>query len=87
MQIKSGDIVFSIAGRDSGTYFVVVGVEENFAYICDGRGRKTDKPKKKKIKHLKAGFGHSDYIENKLAGGERVTNSELRIELRPYTES
>ena len=86
MQITPGDIVFSEAGRDSGGYFVVVAVEENYAYICDGRSRKTDKPKKKKIKHLKCGFGHSGYISEKLASGGKVTNSELRIELRPYLE-
>lgn len=86
MQITSGDIVFSEAGRDSGKYFVVVAVDGIYAYICDGKSRKTDKPKKKKLKHLKCGFGHSDYISQKLENGERVTNSELRIELRPYTE-
>ena len=86
MQITPGDIVYSKAGRDSGEYFVVVAVEENYAYICDGRSRKTDRPKKKKIKHLKCGLGHSEYISQKLESGGKVTNSELRIELRPYAE-
>ncbi len=87
MEIKPGDIVYSIAGRDNGNYFVVVGVDGFFAYICDGRGRKSDRPKKKKMKHLKSGFGHSEHIANKLANGEKVTNAELRIELRPYFEA
>lgn len=86
MEVSPGDIVYSIAGRDSGNYFVVVSVEGNYAYICDGRNRKTDKPKKKKIKHLKTGFGNADYISNKIKNGEKVTNSELRIELNPYME-
>ena len=86
MKVSPGDIVYSIAGRDSGSYFVVVAVEDNYAFVCDGRSRKTDKPKKKKIKHLKTGFGHSDYIANKLSNGDKVTNSELSIELNPYAE-
>ena len=87
MKVSPGDIVYSIAGRDSGTYFVVLSTEENFAYICDGKSRKTDTPKKKKIKHLKVGFGHSEYIAQKLENGDKVTNSELRIELSSYEEN
>ncbi len=86
MKVSAGDIVYSIAGRDAGSYFVVITADETFAYICDGRNRKTDKPKKKKIKHLKLGIGHSEYISNKLVSGTKVTNTELRRELSPYAE-
>lgn len=86
MEISPGNIVYSLAGRDNGSYFVVMAVTDNFAYICDGRNRKTDKPKKKKVKHLKTGCGHSDYIAHKIEKGEKVTNSELRIELKPYAK-
>ncbi|MBR0276919.1 MAG: RNA-binding protein, partial [Clostridia bacterium] len=81
MKVSAGDIVYSIAGRDSGGYFVVFQADESYAYICDGRNRKTDRPKKKKIKHLKLGFGHSDYIERKILSSIKVTNAELRREL------
>lgn len=86
MEVSPGDIVYSLAGRDKGNYFVVMSVSENYAFICDGRNRKTDKSKKKKIKHLKTGLGHSDYIEKKIKNGEKVSNSEIRIELDSYAE-
>ncbi len=86
MIISSGDIVYSIAGKDRGRYFAVMAVEENFALICDGRKRKTDRPKRKKVKHLKTGFGHSDLIDQKIKDGKTVTNAELKSELRPYSE-
>lgn len=86
MTISPGDIVYSIAGRDSGCYFAVMAVEDNFAFICDGRSRKTDKPKKKKVKHLKCGIGHSSYIAHKIENRETVTNRELKRELKPYVK-
>lgn len=86
MVISPGDIVYSMAGRDKGRYFAVIAVENEFALICDGRKRKTDKPKRKKVKHLKAGSGHSDFIEQKIKCGIKVTNAEFKAELKPYSE-
>ena len=86
MTISPGDIVCATAGRDSGAYFVIMAVEDDFAYICDGKSRKTDKPKRKKVKHLKYGFGHSGCIANKILNGEKVTNKELKIVLKPYVK-
>jgi len=85
MKFSPGNIVYSLAGRDSGKYFVVVSVIDNFAFICDGRSRKTDKPKKKKVKHLKE-CGHSDFIAQKIEKGEVITNKELKSELKPYAK-
>lgn len=84
MAVSPGDIVFSTAGRDKDAYYVVMAVEEGYAYICNGKGRKTDKPKKKKIKHLKTGIGHSDHIAGKLLAGEKVSNAALRRELEQF---
>lgn len=86
MEISPGDIVYSLVGRDSGYHFVVTAVADNYVFICDGRNRKTDKPKKKKVKHIKTGYGHSDYIADKIKRGERVTNAELKRELKPYVK-
>ena len=86
MDVVPGDIVYSIAGRDKDTYFVVVRTADVYAYLCDGRKRKSDNPKKKKVKHLKTGIGHSMYLENKLISGEKVTNTELRRELDEYIQ-
>ena len=87
LQIKSGDIVLSKAGRDAGRYFIVIKTEDIFAYICDGDLRKTDKPKKKKIKHLKNTGTESSYVKEKLSAGEKITNAELRREISEYIET
>ena len=47
-------VATSLAGRDKGRKFVIVGVlDDEHVYIADGKMRKIEKPKKKKLKHLK----------------------------------
>lgn len=49
-----GSVVQSAAGRDKNRFFVVLALEDGgYAYIADGRLRKTEKPKKKKLIHLR----------------------------------
>ena len=49
-----GQFVLSIAGRDKGRMYVVIRVlDDNYVLVTDGKTRKIDKPKKKKIKHIK----------------------------------
>jgi ribosomal protein L14E/L6E/L27E len=81
-----GDIVLSAAGRDKGRHFVIMSTEGIFAWICDGDIRKTDCPKKKKIKHLKKTDGHSQYIADKIAEESKVTNNELRRAISEFEE-
>lgn len=79
MELNAGEIVCSKAGRDKGKYFVVMEtMAEGYAALCDGKLRKVDKPKKKKIKHLAKTGETAAVIADKLAAGERVTNPELR---------
>mgnify|MGYP000975982831 CR=1 FL=1 len=87
MEVKLGEIVLSKAGRDKGSFFVVMSIDGDYVQICDGRKRKIDSMKRKKIKHLSLGIGHSDYIEGKLSSGHKVTNSEIRRELDEYSSA
>ena len=61
MEIKVGSIVRSIAGHDKGSLLLVVALEKGYAYVADGKLRKIEKPKKKKLKHLQG----SNYLTDK----------------------
>ena len=46
--------MLSRAGRDEGRYFAVLSLEsEEFVMLTDGDLRKLDRPKRKRIKHLR----------------------------------
>lgn len=48
-----GRLCRSLAGRDRGGYFIVVGVtEDGMVLIADGKTRPLARPKKKKRRHL-----------------------------------
>ncbi len=50
--IEKGMVVRSKAGHDGNRFFVVVDLQDSFAYIADGKTRRLASPKKKSLKHL-----------------------------------
>lgn len=86
MDVCIGSVVISKAGRDKGRNFVVVAMEGEFVYLCDGDLRKSDSPKKKKLKHLAVTNTVCDYIGDKIKGNKKVTNTEIRRALAEFCE-
>ena len=52
MDICKGMLVYSRAGRDKGKLFIVLDIKNDFVYLSDGKIRRVESPKKKKIKHI-----------------------------------
>ena len=84
MDISKSDIVLSLAGRDKGMLFYVVDTEENYVYLADGKGRKLENPKRKKLKHVRRVARTETRVALKLQQGEKVLNSELRRDLATF---
>lgn len=76
--MKLGTYVCATCGRDANKCFLVVGMlDEAFVLISDGKSRKIQKPKKKKIKHLLV-LGEGDKeINEMLQGKQSVTNKQV----------
>lgn len=77
-----GQVVSSKAGRDTDRLFIVVDIlDDQYVLIADGDLRKTEKPKKKKVKHLlKHNTIHAE-IKEKLEKNQKIDNIYLRREL------
>ncbi len=57
MDFKIGCVVKSTTGRDKGKLLVVVAIEPGNVFVCDGKERPLQRPKKKNPCHLKlSGF-------------------------------
>ena len=78
MEMVKADVVRSLRGRDSGELFFVLTVDGDYAMIVNGKDRRIEKPKKKKLKHLAFVERSEDRTDQKLRSGDKVTNSELR---------
>ena len=75
-----GDVILALAGRDSERLFVVVGIlDGSYVLIADGKSRKADSPKKKKIRHIKLAKKAGDgFVEGLNLKNGKFTNSVLR---------
>ena len=84
MDISKSDIIESLAGRDKGKFFYVIDTEENFVLIADGKGRKLENPKRKKLKHVRRVSRTETRVALKIRNGDKVLNSELRRDLATF---
>ena len=51
--MEKGSVVLALAGKEKGQIFVVINLDDKYAYLSDGKRLKASKPKKKSFKHLK----------------------------------
>ena len=75
------DVVVSTAGHDQGEIFYVIGTDDQFLYLANGKDRTLDKPKRKKRKHVQKVLRSETRVVEKLIRGDKVLNSELRRDL------
>ena len=51
-KFETGMLARAKAGHDTGMVYVITGVDEAYVYLSDGKLRPSDRPKKKKKKHV-----------------------------------
>lgn len=86
MELAIADIVISLAGRDKDQYAFVIGLEDGYVLLADGRGRRLEHPKRKKLKHVAKVARLESRVAQKLRAGDKVLNSELRKDLAAFRQ-
>ena len=81
MEIHKSDIVLSEAGRDKGMLFFVIDTDGVYVSLANGKERKLETPKRKKLRHIRLVLRPDSSVAVKIRSGDRVLNSELRREL------
>ncbi len=80
-----GQVVLSTSGRDKGTHFIVYEiVDKNYVMVVDGKIRKLEKPKKKKIKHLKLKPQVMLKVADKIKAKAVIFDSEIASGLKVF---
>lgn len=83
--IQVGTIVYSVRGRDSGRFYIVVEiVDDKYIKIADGELRRIEKPKLKQIKHIKSDGESIPRLAEKLREGTKIFDAEIRSALRSF---
>ncbi len=75
-----GRIVCSKSGRDKDYFMVIVNEADGFYFVCDGKERPLERPKKKNALHLK-------FTNSYLKEDDFKTNRQLRKALAVYRDS
>ena len=75
------DVVISVQGRDQGQLFYVIGMEEDYLFLANGKNRTLEAPKRKKQKHVEKVLRSETRVAAKLRAGDKVLNGELRRDL------
>ncbi len=81
MDISRSDVVLSVAGHDKGMLFYVIDTDGVYVSLANGKERTVEKPKRKKIKHVRKLPRENSSLTEKIRSGEPLLNSELRREL------
>ena len=79
--IQISDVVISLRGRDQGELYYVIGKQEEFLLLANGKNRTLEAPKRKKQKHVEKVLRSETRVAAKLLSGDKVLNGELRRDL------
>jgi ribosomal protein L14E/L6E/L27E len=80
-----GGVVKATLGRERNQLFIIKSVDDNFAYIINGKSRTIDKPKRKNKKHLYCLLYKSDLVH--CIEDQTITNAQVIKYLKDYTKS
>ncbi len=86
MEYQNGQMVYSKSGHDKGDVLVVVGVMGMYLQLVDGKRRKLQKPKCKKIIHVQPTNYVDIDLQNKLEKQAYVLDADIVKAIRKYKQ-
>lgn len=88
MKLQKFEIVESTAGRDEGTIYLVKEIlNDEYVLLIDGKCKKIDCPKKKKVKHLKQIGAVETQLNMIFDDKSKINDGEIRKILKKYQKT
>ena len=82
MELRKGMLAISKAGHDKDSWYIVLNIEGNYAYLVNGTTKQVENPKKKKLMHLQPVNKSPEVLKEKLVAGKTWTNEEIKRALK-----
>lgn len=80
-----GKFATSRAGHDKNKLYVIIGEEEGYVYLCDGRLKTVENPKKKLLKHIQVINRTVDQeLLARLENKEKVFDEQIKYAIKQY---
>ncbi|ERJ83071.1 hypothetical protein HMPREF1987_01154 [Peptostreptococcaceae bacterium oral taxon 113 str. W5053] len=84
-ELSIGQVVRSRAGRDKGGIFLIYEIlDSEYVLLVDGKIRRLDRPKKKKIKHLVIYHSILSEFKEKVESNQKINNAFVRSQLKEF---
>ena len=82
MEWKKGMLAVSKAGHDKDSWYVVLNIEGNYAYLVNGTTKTLEKPKKKKMMHLQLVNKIPELLQEKMNQEKQWINEDVKRVLK-----
>ena len=83
MENLIGRFAVSLSGHDEGTVYLVIGQEERYLLLCDGKYKPLDAPKKKSRKHVQIlNPLPMQSLHSKLLNNEKIFDHEIKYAIK-----
>lgn len=81
-----GSLVFSLAGRDTGEHYFVVGlIDSKFVLVANGLSRPLQSPKKKNTRHVQVKSQHAGVADKLFL--RRARDEDIVLAIREMVNS
>ena len=76
-----GKFATSKAGHDKNQLYVIVATEGDFVFLCDGRLKRMECPKRKRLKHIQLiNKTVDEALLQKLTNHEKIMDEEIKYQ-------
>lgn len=80
-----GMLAFSKAGHDKQAVYMITGEEAEYVYLCDGKRRTMENPKKKNKKHIQPVKKYGDSsVGERIRCGLPVRDEEIKKVIKDF---
>lgn len=77
-----GCFATSIAGHDYNNIYVIIDADDEYVYLVDGKIRKVNNPKKKKLKHVQLIKRTDDTITGRINNNVALSNEDIKYAIK-----
>lgn len=82
-----GMLATSKAGHDKAEVYVIVAEDEKYVYLCNGRERRQENPKKKSRKHIQIiRTKVNEELQQRLCKGMTVYDEEIKRMIKEFNQ-
>ncbi len=83
MNIGIGTFAKSKAGHDCNQIYVIINCDGEYVYLADGRLKKLEKPKRKKLKHIQV-INYIDPVILEKIQANNLFNEDIKKAIKNY---